>query len=295
MTDLPIAIAPVETPASGGRSAGLVTGLALFALIVAIAVFAPFITGHDPYAQDIGNTTVSPVWYAWFYGDPAASWAHPLGTDKLGRDYWTRLAYGAQISLLIGFSTIVISGIIGTALGVTAGYFRGWADQLISLLVSARLGIPIILIALALVSLFPTSLTSVILVLGLLLWDRFAVVIRSATLQARNADYVAAARAAGCSDLRIIVREILPNMYDELIVVAAIEMANAILIESSLSFLGLGVKPPLPSWGLMISDAKDQLFFSPWLIALPGFAIMALVLAINLIGNGLRHGLYSKH
>ena len=286
------ALLPVETVGQENDwhwNSTLVIGLVVFGIIVGIAVFAPFIAGHDPYAQDIGNRMVPPVWHHYFFGSAKAGWAHPLGTDKLGRDYWARLAYGAQISLSIGIASILLSGLIGTILGVLAGYFGGWLDQAINLAISARLSVPIILIALAIVSLFSSSFIVVIFVLGFLLWDRFAVVVRSATMQARSADYVAAARAAGCSNQWVIVREILPNIYDSLIIVAAVEMAHAILLESALSFLGLGVKPPLPSWGLMLSDGKDQIFFSPWMITMPGVAIFALVLSINLIGDGVRH------
>jgi peptide/nickel transport system permease protein len=155
-------------------------------------------------------------------------------------------------------------------------------------LITCRLSIPIILVALTVVAMIGSSLTLVILTLGLLLWDRFAVVARTATMQVRHLDYVAAAEAAGASRLHVLLREVLPNIANHLIVVATLEMALAIMLEASLSFLGLGVPPPLPSWGLMIAEAKDYMFFSPWVIMIPGIALFVLVLGINLLGDGLR-------
>jgi len=256
-------------------------GAALLLLILLLAVFAPWISPHDPYAQDLVNRTVPPVWYA------NGSWVHPLGTDPLGRDYLSRMLYGARISLLIGISVAVISGLIGTTMGMLAGYFGGKTDMLVTFLVTTRLSMPVILVALATVAMIGGSLWVVILVLGLLKWDRFAVVMRSATQQVRSLDYVAAAQAAGASTRRILLGEVLPNVMPQLIVVATLEAASAILLEAALSFLGLGVQPPLPSWGLMISEAKAYMFFSFWLIAIPGAALALLIFAINLAGDGL--------
>lgn len=257
-------------------------GFGLLALIVAVAILAPLLAPHDPYAQDLMARNRPPFWYA--KGD----WEHPLGTDQLGRDYLSRLIYGARISLLIGASVIVISGLIGTTMGLAAGYFGGWVDLVVTFLVTTRLSLPVILVALAVVAFIGGSLTVVILVLGLLKWDRFAVVMRSTTQQVRSLDYIAAAEAAGASTGRIIVSEVLPNVLPHLIVVATLEAASAILLEAALSFLGLGVQPPLPSWGLMISEAKNYMFFSFWLIAIPGTALAILIFAINLAGDGLR-------
>jgi peptide/nickel transport system permease protein len=189
---------------------------------------------------------------------------------------------------MIGFFAAVTSGIIGTLLGVTAGYFGGRVDLLISFILTVRLTLPIVMVSLAVVALIGGSLQVVILVLGLLLWDRFAVVMRSATMQLRSLEFVSAAKALGCSTPRIIFSEILPNLLGSLIVVATFEMAHAILLEAALSFLGLGVQPPLPSWGLMVSEARQSLLFDPWLIMIPGAAIFILVLAINLLGDGMR-------
>lgn len=259
----------------------LYVGCGLLLLIVFCAVFAHWLSPHDPYLQNLTNRTVPPVWYE------KGTWAHPLGTDQLGRDYLSRLLYGARISLLIGLSVAIISGLIGTTMGMLAGYFGGRIDMIVSFMVTTRLSMPVILVALATVALVGGSLWVVIMVLGLLKWDRFAVVMRSATQQVRAMEYVSAAQSAGASTLRIMLTEVLPNVLPHLIVIATLEAASAILLEAALSFLGLGVQPPLPSWGLMISEAKSYMFFSFWLIAIPGTALAVLIFAINLAGDGL--------
>ncbi len=258
-------------------------GLVIILLILAVALLAPLLAPHDPLETNLSNRLTNPYWH-----DAKTLEEHPLGTDKVGRDYLSRLIYGAQISLLIGVSTMLISGTIGTILGVTAGYFGGRVDMVINFIINTRLAMPVFLVAMAAVVAFGASLTVVILVLGLFLWDRFAVVMRSITMQARDLDYVKAARAMGCSTPYIIVREIFPNVLGSLTVVATVEMANAILLEAALSFLGFGVQAPTPSWGLMLNEAREYMFFSPWLLALPGACLFFLVLAINLFGDGLR-------
>ena len=263
------------------RHRGLVLGGILVGVIGLIALLAPLLAPHDPYTQDLTRRLVTPIWHE------TGTWAHPLGTDNLGRDYLSRTLYGARIALTIGVSVMVISGLIGAALGLAAGYFGGKVDLAVTFLITTRLAMPVVLAALAVVATVGSSLLAVILVLGLLKWDRFAVVMRSATQQARSQEYVAAARAAGASTPRIILGEILPNVLPHLLVVATVEAGSAILLEAALSFLGLGVQPPLPSWGLMISEAKAFMFFSFWLIAIPGIALATLVLGINLLGDGL--------
>ncbi len=272
--------------ASGNKSFFIGGGLLL--VIVLAAIFAPLLTGHDPYAQDLLHRREPPIWHNWFGEGDKASWDHPLGTDKLGRDYWSRLVYGARVSLTVGLTAVAISAVIGTTLGVLAGYFGGTIDLVISFFVTTRLSLPVVLVALAVVSLNGSSIPVLVLVIGLLLWDRFAIVMRTATQQARNADYVTAARAAGCSTFRIIFSEILPNIMASFVIVVTIELAVAILLEAALSFLGMGVQPPLPSWGLMLSEAKDEIFFSSWMITIPGVALTLLILAINVFGDGLR-------
>ncbi len=246
-----------------------------------VAVFGPFLVRADPFAQDLMHRLIPPAWL----GGEAA---HPFGTDQLGRDYLARLVYGARISLLIGVVAAATSGLIGITLGVLGGFFGGRLDDLVMFAITCQLSIPLILVALAVVSAVGSSLTVVVLTLGLLLWVRFAVVARTTTMQIRTLDYVAAAQAAGASRAHILLREVLPNIAHHLVVVATLEAALAILLEAVLSFLGLGVPAPLPSWGLMIAEGKDYMFFDPWVIMVPGLSLFALVLGINLLGDGLR-------
>ncbi|MGA3398481.1 MAG: ABC transporter permease [Acetobacteraceae bacterium] len=261
----------------------LATGLGAIIVgsVLLTALFAPILAPHDPFAQDLMARLIPPQWM------DGGSAAHPFGTDQLGRDYLSRLIYGARISMLIGTLTVVASGLIGITLGVLGGYFGGRVDDAVMFIITSRLAIPLILVALTVVALVGSSLTVVVATLGLLLWDRFAVVARTTTMQVRNLDYIAAAQAAGASRAHILLREVLPNILTHLVVVATLEMALAILLEAALSFLGLGVPPPLPSWGLMIAEAKDYMFFSPWVIMIPGIALFVLVLGINLLGDGL--------
>jgi len=261
---------------------GFLAGATILLAILTVALAAPLIAPYDPYEQNLDRRLIPPVWHE------EGTWSHPLGTDGLGRDYLSRLVYGSRISLLIGVSTVAISAVIGSTLGILAGYFGGRVDLVISFLIMVRLAMPVILVALAVVALVGGSLKIVILVLGLLLWDRFAVVMRATTQLVRSADYVRAARAAGASTVHILVSEILPNLMGHLMVIVTLEMARAILLEAALSFLGLGVQPPLPSWGLMVSEGKEFMLFSPWVITIPGAALFMLVLAINLLGDGIR-------
>ncbi len=260
---------------------GFMIGTIIVAVIALVAIFAPMLLKYDPYTQDLLNRMVPPE----FLGGKSD---HVLGTDQLGRDYLARLLHGARVSLFIGLSAALISGIIGTAMGVAAGYFGGRVDAAVTFLINVRLAMPVVLVALAVVALFGGSLTVVATVLGLLLWDRYAVVMRASTLQIARREYVAASYAIGTSTPRILISEILPNLMNNLIVVATLEMAHAILLEAALSFLGLGVQPPTASWGLMISEGKDMMLFEPWLVMIPGVALFVLVLAINLMGDGLR-------
>ena len=263
---------------------GFMIGAVFLAIIFAIAMLAPLLAPHDPFDQQLARKLIPPIWHH----SPKASWEFPLGTDQFGRDYLSRLIYGSQISLLIGFAAMLISGVIGIALGVAAGYFGGRVDMVVNFIITTRLSLPVVLVALAVVSLVGNSLTIVICVLGLLIWDRFAVVMRSTVQQVRNLDYVSAAQAIGCSTRRIIFAEIMPNIVNNLIVIATIEMAHAIILEAALSFLGLGVQPPAPSWGLMIAEGKNYMLFDPWLVGIPGTALFVLILSINLLGDGIR-------
>lgn len=279
LPDAVVTVAPSGTPRR--RHAGLTAGLILLVAIMLLSLAAPLLTPHDPYVQDLVRRFLPPLW------QDGGTWSHPLGTDALGRDYLARLLYGGRISLLVGIAAMVLSGAIGLLLGLVAGYAGGRVDLLITFIITTRLALPIALVALAAVALAGNSLLTVILVIGLLKWDRFAVVTRSATMRIRGLDFITAAEALGSSMPRILWREILPNILPQFTVVATLEVASAILLEAAFSFLGLGVPAPLPSWGLMIAEAKPFMLFDFWLIAAPGAALSLLVLAVNLVGDGI--------
>jgi peptide/nickel transport system permease protein len=266
----------------GWRNVGTWVGAVIVGIAAFCALFAPLLVPHDPFAQDLGKRLLVPFWMEG--SDPQ----HLLGTDQLGRDYLARLIYGCRISMMIGITVTIVSGLIGITIGVLGGFLGGRADDIVLFAITTRLSLPVVLVALAVVGLLGSSMTILMMTLGLLLWERFAVVARSTTMQVRNLDFVSAAWCAGCSRFRILTREVLPNIASHLVVVATLEIALAILLEAALSFLGLGVPPPLPSWGLMIAEAKDYMFFSPWVIMIPGAALFVLVLGINLLGDGLR-------
>jgi peptide/nickel transport system permease protein len=266
----------------GWKNIATWVGAAIVGLAAFAALFAPLLVPHDPFLQDLGKRLLVPFWMEG--SDPQ----HLLGTDQLGRDYLSRLIYGCRISMMIGVTVTIVSGAIGITMGVLGGFLGGRVDDVVLFAITTRLSLPVVLVALAVVGLLGSSMTILMITLGLLLWERFAVVARSTTMQVRNLDFVAAAWCAGCSRLRILAGEVLPNIASHLVVVATLEIALAILLEAALSFLGLGVPPPLPSWGLMIAEAKDYMFFSPWVIMIPGVCLFVLVLGINLLGDGLR-------
>jgi len=265
-----------------GRNASALFGGSVLLAALLVALAAPLIAPHDPYAHDLSLRLLPPLFFDGY--DPA----HPLGTDGFGRDYLSRLIYGTRVSLLIGVSVMLMSGLIGTTFGLVAGYFGGRVDQVLMFVINTRLALPVFLVAMAVVVVFGASLWGTIVTLGLFLWDRFAVVVRSATQQAAGQDYVTAAKSIGCSHRQILLNEILPNVMNAVVVVGTIEMAYAILTEAALSFLGFGVQEPTPSWGLMLAQARQYLFFDAWLLYIPGAALFLIVLAINLFGDGLR-------
>lgn len=254
----------------------------MLALIVAAGVFGPILLSADPYTQDLLLRLQEPVW------NDGGSWAHLLGTDHLGRDVLARTLYGVRVSALIGLSVAIIGGIIGTTLGVTAGYFGGRVDQVISFLITARLSLPIILVALAVVSLFGASLMLVVMVLGLLLWERYALVARTMAMSLRDAEFIVAARIQGSSHRQIIWHEVMPNLFGNLIIIGTMDAAMAMTLEASLSFLGLGVPPPLPSLGLMIAEGKENILFQPSLVVVPSIVLFLLVLCVNQCGEVIR-------
>jgi len=261
---------------------GLLFGGFIVLIFACVALFAPLIAPYDPFDQDLSRRLVDPVW------GEGGTWAYVLGTDGLGRDTLSRLIHGARVSLVVGFGAACIAMVCGSMIGIVGGYFGGRIDAVVIYLINVKLAMPGLVIALALVSLIGGSITALVFILGFLTWDRFAVVTRSATQQLRSEEFVAAAQATGAGVPRIIFGELLPNVINQIIVVASLEIAVVILIEAALSFLGLGVRPPTPSWGLMVAEARGFMFFKPHLVAFPGLAIFLLVMAINMAGDGLR-------
>jgi peptide/nickel transport system permease protein len=264
------------------RHVGFWVGGTILLVVLLGALCAPLLTPHDPATQDLSRRLADPVWSA------AGSRDHPLGTDHLGRDYLALLLYGARISLFIGFATLVISTLIGATLGISAGYWGGYVDQAVNFVLNVRLTLPVVLVALVAVAVLGQSLPLLVAVIGGLLWDRLVIVTRTTTRQLVGHKFVVAAEAIGSSTPRILLRELLPNIMGPLIVIGTLELARAILMEATLTFLGLGVQPPLTSWGLMIAEARSQFLFRPWLLAIPGTALVLLIFSINVLGDALR-------
>ncbi len=250
-------------------------GLLILTVIIFGAIFAPFITPYDPNAQD-------------FVFLEAPSGTHILGTDDLGRDLFTRIIYGARISLFVGLVTVVTSMVIGVLMGLLAGYYGGWIDNLIMRYIDLQWAFPNFIIAVYLVAVFGTGLSNVIVAVTLAFLDDFARIARGMALTIREQEYVVAARALGASDKRILLLHIMPNAVAPVIVLATISVSYAILAEAGLSFLGLGVKPSTPTWGLILSDARSFFSRAWWLAVFPGLAIMLTVLSINFLGDALR-------
>lgn len=279
-----------ETPLTPGRLArrralrhpGFLIGAGIILALALVAIFAPLIAPHDPYAQSLGSRMLPPVW------SKGGNWEHLLGTDQVGRDYLSRLIYGARVSIGIGLGAATIGLLIGVTLGTIAGYFGGWVDHAVSFLLTAQLALPGLLLSMALVFIIGPSIWVVIGIIGVLHWTYYLVVTRSATQRIRALDFVAAAEAAGASPLQILWHEILPNLASQIIVIFTFELGIAILAEASLSFLGVGIQPPTPSWGLMIAEGKQAMFYRPWLVVLPGLCLFTLVIGANLMGDGLR-------
>lgn len=257
-------------------------GLLVLALVVATAVTAPWVSPFDPVEQSIGDRLQPPVWH------DAAGRLHLLGTDHLGRDIAARVVFGARPALLVGFAAVTISGILGMLIGLVAGYFGGRVDDVLMRLADIQLAFPFILLAIAVIGVLGPSLNTIILVIGVSSWVVYARIVRSAVLSLREREFVHAAQALGSGDTRILARHILPNAFTPWLVVATLDMARVIVIESALSFLGLGVQPPAPTWGGMLADGRVYLSTAWWLATFPGLAILVTVLGINLFGDGLR-------
>jgi len=282
-------------PARSGTQSLLVRNLLLFstsrmslvsaAVVLAfilMAVAAPLFAPHDPNETDLFRRLQPPAWME------GGDWAFLLGCDALGRDILSRIIYGARVSIFIGASVILVATTVGTLAGLAAGYLRGWTDIVISRLVDILLGFPYLIFAIALIAMTGPGLQNIILALAYKEWVIPCRVVRGETLAAREIEYVEAARAMGGSSRYIMLREILPNILSPVVVVSTVRMAHVIILEASLSFLGLGVQPPTASWGSMVADGRAFMLEAWWVSTFPGLAILLLVLSINVVSQGLR-------
>jgi len=272
----------VSTTASRlGGDARTRIGVAVIAVIVIMAVFAPLVARQDPNAIDLINLLDPP------------SRAHWLGTDVQGRDVWSRLVYGARVSLAVGLVSQTIAVSLGVTLGLLAGYYRGWIDEVVMRLADVTLAFPTLLLLIAMSAAFQPSMSVVFVTIGVVGWAGMARLVRGQVLVVRDLEYVQAARALGIKSWRIMLLHILPNVVGPVVIAATLGIAGAIMAEAALSFLGLGVQPPTPSWGSMIADGRDldQLRNAPWTSLAPGLAIGAAVLGFNLLGDALRDAL----
>jgi ABC-type dipeptide/oligopeptide/nickel transport system permease subunit len=259
-----------------------VTAAALLLLIVASAILAPWISPHDPLAVDIRHRLSPP---AWMGGGTAE---HLLGTDQVGRDLLARVIHGGRVSLVVGVTAVLMSATIGVLLGLGAGYFGGNIDWTIMTGINIMLTFPFVLLALAVIAVLGPSLFNMVIVLGVAGWPIYARVIRAETLAIRERDFVVAGRALGMSHGRLVFRQIVPNLVSVIVVIATLQVAQVIILESFLSFLGLGVQPPTPAWGNMLGEGRVYMLNSWWIATFPGLAIFLTTLVINLMGNALR-------
>jgi ABC-type dipeptide/oligopeptide/nickel transport system permease subunit len=267
------------------RNPAALLGALVLLVVVGAALAAPWVAPHDPARQSLIRRFTPPVWA------PGGSATHVLGTDQVGRDILSRIVYGARISLLVGVCAVVVSLVLGVSLGLMSGFLRGRTDTVIMTVVDVFLSFPQILLALAFVAALGPSLTTIILVLGLTGWERYARVVRAEVLALREKDFVEAARAMGVSWSRTLLRHVLPNTFSSIIVMSTLQVAQAILQEAALSFLGVGTGGVHPTWGQMISLGRDFVTVAWWLPTFPGLAILLTVLAINLVGDRLRDAL----
>lgn len=257
-------------------------GLLLLGVLVLAAVLAPWIAPADPTEQDVTSRLLPPFW------EPRGSLAHPLGTDQIGRDILSRILSGARISLALAFGCTLLTSTVGVALGLAAGLSRGALGEAIMRLADAQIAFPYLVLAIAIMSVVGPSIPNLVFILSIFGWVQFARLVRGDVLAARQREYVEAARALGASEPRIALRHILPNVLSPVIVIWTFTLAQIVLVESSLSFLGLGIRPPTPSWGGMLADGRGYLDTAWWLGTFPGLAIMFTVLAVNLLGDALR-------
>lgn len=265
-----------------GRNRLAMASVLVVLIFVIMAVAAPLIAPQDPNATDLFRRLQPPAWIE------GGDWAYPLGCDALGRDILSRIIYGARISIFIGLAVILLATGVGILAGLAAGYFRGWVDVVIGRVVDILLGFPYLIFAIGLMAMMGPGLMNIVLALAYKEWVIPCRVVRGETLAVRELEYVEAARALGAGPRHIMWREILPNILSPVIVVSTIRMANVIILEASLSFLGLGVQPPTASWGSMVSDGRAFILDAWWVSTFPGVAILLLVLAINVASQGLR-------
>jgi peptide/nickel transport system permease protein len=250
-----------------------------------LAILAPAVAPTDPIKNSLLDRLTPPMWAE------GGSARHPLGTDTLGRDVASRLLYGARVSLIVGFTAVVIGGAVGVLLGTLAGYYRGWLDDVLMRIGDVQLAFPLLVLAIGVLSVLGASVLNVILVLGVSGWVQYARIVRGETLSLTQREFVEAARALGAADREIVWRHVLPNVLPPVTVVATFSVARVIIAEASLSFLGLGIPPPAPSWGAMLDEGRNYITTGWWLALFPGIAILLLVLGINLVGDWLRDAL----
>jgi peptide/nickel transport system permease protein len=264
------------------RSLLMTAGLVMIGLVVLCAVLAPFVGTRDPIQQNLALANRPPIWQA--RGVAQA----PLGTDQFGRDVWSRIVYGAQISLAIGTAASLLGALVGVTAGLVAGFYGGKVDIVVMRIVDLNLAFPLILLALAIAAILGPSLQNLVMVMALTTWMIYARVVRGVTLSLREREFIQAARAIGVDNFRIMWRHILPNLLAPVMVIWTLELARVILMESALSFLGVGVPPPTPTWGRMLAEGRGLLTTAPWIATFPGVAITIMVLGVNFFGDGLR-------
>jgi peptide/nickel transport system permease protein len=257
----------------------VLVGASMTALIVLVALFAPLIARVPYDDQDLSRSLLPPFWI------PGSNLTYPLGTDFLGRDLLSRLVFGARTSLVVGISAVLVSGAIGLTLGLSAGYFGRWADAIIMRLVDLQLAFPPIVLAIGILTMVEPGLVAIAAVLGVVGWVQYARVMRAQTLSLREREFVVAARVVGARDVRILLTHILPNALGPILVIATVNVSAMILAEASLSFLGIGVRPPTPAWGTMLSESRDVFHLAWWTATFPGLAIVWTVFGINLLGD----------
>ncbi len=267
---------------------GAVAGLVIFVLLIVVALAAPLLAPHEPYQQYRDALLHPPAWSA------TGNWAYPLGTDPVGRDIFSRLIYGARFSLFIGLVVVTLSLTGGIVMGLVAGFFRGVVDIVIMRVMDVILAFPSLLLALVLVAILGPGLINAMIAISLVLQPHFVRLTRAAVMGEMGKDYVIAARVAGAGPVRLMVRTILPNCLAPLIVQATLSFSTAILDAAALGFLGLGAQPPTPEWGTMLAEAREFISSAWWVVTFPGLAILITVLAINLVGDGLRDALDPK-